>query len=90
MEFHQNAFYTYINIVFCRLLLKECRASAKKAGVKKDDLIRSINGNRVKTITDLKLLLMDESPGDEVTLLLFRKNILIKDKELELVFPLGN
>jgi len=63
--------------------------AAKKAGVKKDDLIRSINGSAVKTITDLKLMLMDESPGDEVKLVLFRKNILLKDKELELVFPLG-
>jgi len=63
--------------------------AAKKAGVKKDDLIRSINGSTVKTITDLKLMLMDESPGDEVKLVLFRKNILLKDKELELVFPLG-
>lgn len=64
--------------------------AAKKAGVKKDDMIRSINGSAIKTITDLKLMLMDESPGDEVTLLLFRKNILLKDKELELVFLLGN
>jgi len=63
--------------------------AAKKAGVKKDDLIRSINGNAVKTITDLKLMLMDESPGDEIKLVLFRKNLLLKDKELELVFPLG-
>jgi len=63
--------------------------AAKKAGVKKDDLIRSINGSTVKTITDLKLMLMDESPGDVVKLVLFRKNLLLKDKELELVFPLG-
>ena len=63
--------------------------AAKKAGVKKDDLIRSINGSTVKTITDLKLMLMDESPGDEIKLVLFRKNLLLKDKELELVFPLG-
>ena len=64
--------------------------AAKKAGVKKDDLIRSINGKVVKDIVGLKLLLMDESPGDKVSMVLLRKNLLLKDKELELVFTLGN
>ncbi len=63
--------------------------AAKKAGVEKGDMIRSINGSAIKTITDLKLILMDDSPGDEARLMLFRKSLLLKDKELELVFPLG-
>ncbi|MCP4994000.1 MAG: PDZ domain-containing protein [Gammaproteobacteria bacterium] len=64
--------------------------AAKKAGVKKGDMIRSINGSEIKTIADIKLMLMDDSPGDEVKLVLFRKSLLLKDKELELMFPLGN
>ncbi len=64
--------------------------AAKKAGVEKGDMIRSINGSAIKSVTDLKLLLMDASPGDEVRLALLRKKLLLKDKELELVFPLGN
>ncbi|MCP3669297.1 MAG: PDZ domain-containing protein [Gammaproteobacteria bacterium] len=64
--------------------------AAKKAGVEKGDMIRSINGSMIKSVTDLKLMLLDASPGDEVRLVLFRKKLLLKDKELELVFPLGN
>jgi len=63
--------------------------AAKKAGVEKGDMIRSINGSEIKTITDLKLMLLDNSPGDEVKLVLFRKSLLLKGKEMELVFPLG-
>ncbi|MCP4127907.1 MAG: PDZ domain-containing protein [Gammaproteobacteria bacterium] len=64
--------------------------AAMKAGVEKGDMIRSINGSAIKSVTDLKLLLMDASPGDEVRLALLRKKLLLKDKEMELVFPLGN
>ncbi len=64
--------------------------AAKKAGVEKDDLIRSINGSVVKTITDLKLILMDSSPGDEISLELFRDNLILKDKKMVLTFALGN
>jgi uncharacterized iron-regulated protein len=64
--------------------------AANKAGVEKDDLIHSINGQAIKTIEDIKLLLMDASPGDEVKLVLLRTSFLGKDEELELVFPLGD
>ncbi len=63
--------------------------AAGKAGVEKDDLILSVNGKPVKDVVDLKLILMDELPGDKVTLGILRKNILQKDREMELSFELG-
>lgn len=63
--------------------------AANNAGVKKDDLIRSVNGQSIKSVEDIKLLLMDSSPGDKVALKLRRKGLLGIDNELELVFPLG-
>ncbi len=63
--------------------------AAKKAGVKKGDLIVSVNGSDVKDIIGLKLLLMDQAQGDKIKLVLLRKSLLSKDKKVELNFPLG-
>lgn len=64
--------------------------AARKAGVEDDDIIRSINGQVINTVEDINLLLMDYSPGDEVSLRLQRRNILGISQELELAFPLGD
>jgi uncharacterized iron-regulated protein len=64
--------------------------AAVKGGVKKDDLIRTVNGHTVKDVTDLKLTLLDQAPGTEVRIRVIRKNLLLKDEDLELTFPLGN
>ncbi len=63
--------------------------AANKAGVEKGDLILSINGQEIKKIDDIKLLLLDASPGDKVSLKLRREGLLGMVNELELVFPLG-
>ena len=64
--------------------------AGEKAGVEKGDLIRSVDGHTVQDIVDLKLLLLDASPGDRVTLEVFRRNLIQNDEELKLTFPLGN
>ena len=63
--------------------------AAVKAGVEEGDLILKVNGRMIKDVVDLKLILMDESPGDSVTLQVFRKSLLLKDEEIELEFKLG-
>ncbi len=63
--------------------------AAKDAGVEKGDLIRSINGQPVKDVVDLKLLLLDAAPEDMVSLAIFRRNLIQKDDEIELIFRLG-
>lgn len=63
--------------------------AASKAGVEEGDLIVKVNGQRVRDVADLKLILMDEPPGNLVTLHILRKNLLLKDKEIDLEFELG-
>ncbi len=63
--------------------------AAIKAGVEKDDLILRVNDRQVKDVVDLKLLLMDESPGDKVKLGVLRRSLIQKDEELDLSFQLG-
>jgi uncharacterized iron-regulated protein len=63
--------------------------SAIEAGVEEGDLILQVNGQRVRDVADLKLILMDEPPGNLVTLHILRKNLLLKDKEIDLEFELG-
>lgn len=62
---------------------------AKKAGVEKDDLIGSVNGEPVRDTVDLKLLLLDAVPGDRVELVVLRKNMILQDEELKLELQLG-
>jgi len=63
--------------------------AAAKAGVEKNDLIRRFNGKPIKDVVDLKLLLMDESPNDNVKLEILRRNLIKKDEEIDLSFQLG-
>ncbi len=63
--------------------------AAEKAGVERDDVIRSVNGNPTKDKIDLDFILMDTSPGDKVKLEILRKKLIQEDKVLELVFDLG-
>ncbi len=63
--------------------------AAGKAGVEQGDLIRKVNGKPINDMVDLKLLLLDKSSGDDVKLEILRKNLILKDEELEFMFQLG-
>jgi serine protease Do len=63
--------------------------SAIEAGVEEGDLILQVNGQPVRDVVDLKLILMDEPAGNLVRLHILRKNLLLKDKEIDLEFELG-
>jgi len=56
---------------------------ADEGGLKENDIILSIDGEKITSITDLKISLLDKSPGDKVTMKLLRENVLFPDKELE-------
>ncbi len=45
---------------------------AQKAGLKRYDLIVAINGRNVKSAADLQLEIADSTPGDEMTVTVFR------------------
>jgi len=57
---------------------------AHKAGVKRGDIIKAIEGKDVRSIGDLMAGLKDKEPGDEVTLTLLRD-----DEEMTLQVTLG-
>lgn len=56
---------------------------AGEGGAKENDIILAVDGEKIADITDLKILLMDKSPGDKVTMKLLRESVLFSDKELE-------
>jgi uncharacterized iron-regulated protein len=46
--------------------------AAKKAGLKKDDRIISVEGRAVKKISDIRLMLWNKKPGEEVSVTVMR------------------
>ncbi len=51
-------------------------SACQDAGLKKGDRIVSIGGEPVTSMADLKLLMWDKSPGDEITLEILRDRLL--------------
>jgi membrane-associated protease RseP (regulator of RpoE activity) len=60
---------------------------AKKAGLKKGDIIVSIDGERVEAIEDVKISIFDKRPGDTAKLKVLRKRFLLGKEELEFTIP---
>ena len=63
--------------------------AAAKAGVKKGDKIFKINNTSISSHVDIKLALLNMSPGQEVTLHVNRKKFLWGNRQLEFTFELG-
>jgi uncharacterized iron-regulated protein len=63
--------------------------AATTAGVEEGDLILKVNNKAVKDMVDLKMVLMDQVPGDGVKIRVLRKSLLLQDKEIGLSFELG-
>ena len=64
-------------------------SAAEKAGVKKDDLLRAVDGATVTTAADVKIAMLDRKPGETVRLSLLRDRLLMPVKEIELELVLG-
>jgi uncharacterized iron-regulated protein len=64
------------------LKVKEGQVS-KEAGVKKNDVIVSIDGEKIETIEDVKISIFDKKKGDSTKVRVLRKWLLIGKKELE-------
>jgi aminopeptidase N len=57
---------------------------AGEAGMQKNDVILSVDGQAVEDINDLKIILLDRNPGDTVKIRVLRPQVLLPDRELEL------
>ncbi len=64
-------------------------SGAQLAGIKKDDLIRSIDGVPVYTSADVMIEMLDCKPGDRVRLALQRRKLALFEKALEIEVVLG-
>ena len=64
--------------------------AADQAGVKKDDLIQTLNGTKIETLSDLRIGLLYQSPGDRIRLTVQRKQLVWGEKTLELEFELDD
>jgi uncharacterized iron-regulated protein len=62
---------------------------AIKAGVEEGDLILEVDSKPINDVVDLKLELMDKAPGNQITLHILRKSLLLQDKRIDLKFKLG-
>ncbi|MBI5205888.1 MAG: ChaN family lipoprotein [Nitrospirae bacterium] len=58
-------------------------SAALKSGIKKGDIILSVDDWKVETVEDVRIALFDKNPGDSVKVKIVRKRFLLKDKELE-------
>jgi uncharacterized iron-regulated protein len=56
---------------------------SKEAGVKKNDIIISIDGEKIETIEDVKISIFDKNKGDSAKVMVLRRWLLIGKKELE-------
>ncbi len=64
--------------------------AAGQAGVEKDDLIQALNGEEIKNMSDLRIGLLDRSPGDRIRLTVQREQLVWGEKTLDFEFELGD
>ncbi len=63
---------------------------AAAAGIKKDDIILSMNGNQVKDMEDIGIIMMDSKPGDTLQLIVSRQEKDSDPVEIELSVELSD
>jgi len=64
-------------------------SAADRAGIKKGDVIQHLNGESVTSVADIKVGMLDKSPGDKVELQILRKQMVWGEEVLQLEFELG-
>ncbi len=57
---------------------------ARRAGIEKGDVIRSVNGWKTGSVSDVKIALFDKEPGQSVGVKVIRKSLFFGSKELEI------
>ncbi len=65
-------------------------SGAEKAGIEEGDRIQSMDGTQVKTAADVRIELLDRSPGDRVRLRVLRKALMVLEETLDIEVVLGD
>lgn len=63
---------------------------AGEAGIKEQDVILSVDGMPVHSVADLKIALIDKTPGETVQLKVLRQHALLPDEALEIGVELSS
>jgi aminopeptidase N len=58
-------------------------SAAEKSGLKEGDIIATVDGWKIQTVSDLKIALLDKVPGQRVRVKVVRKRFLLGESELE-------
>ncbi len=58
-------------------------SAALKGGLKEGDIITSVDGWRIETVSDIKIALLDREPGQTVSVKVIRKNFFLGSRDLE-------
>ncbi len=72
-----------------RVLQISPHGKAKESGLEINDILLTLDGQEVREISDIKIILLDKRPGDTVSLKVLRENMLFQDKELDLEVELS-
>ncbi len=64
-------------------------SGAQQAGIKQEDLIRSIDGVQVSSSADVMIEMLDRKPGDKIRVALQRRKLGLFEREMEIEVVLG-
>lgn len=65
-------------------------STGKKAGMRKKDRIVSIDGQRITNYAELKLMMLDKRPGDEIDIVLERLDAQNNRQKIQMKVKLGS
>lgn len=65
-------------------------SAGERAGLKPDDIIRKLDGSSVSNFSDIKIAMLEKSPGDRIRLEVLRQRMLWEDEHLVFEFELGD
>ncbi|MCG8428401.1 MAG: ChaN family lipoprotein [Chromatiales bacterium] len=64
-------------------------SGAEKAGLKKGDLLTQIDGQTIKSATDVRLQMLNKKPGDKIQVSVIRKKLLFGEEAMDVEIELG-
>lgn len=73
-----------------RIIQISPHGKALKSGLKEKDLLLALDGQEIREISDIKIILLDKRPGDKVTLKVLRERMVFDNEELDIEVELSS